>query len=393
MTPPGIESSRLLCLLDLSWWLSRAWYVALREALGGADPATATDRQHRIAATKTIALVTGWLARLLSAPTPACVAVALDSMGPTWRHRRTETLPEERRYKAGRGCRPEAYHRASNTVIEIVQLHAIPILSAEGFEADDCIAAGVAQAVETGLDVAIISADKDLASLVRARGTRPLVVQWPWSGHEGIDEVRNWGDIEKKYGVPPDEIADWLAIVGDASDNVRGVEGVGEEGAAEILRAIRHPLFVATTPHLSPLERALGFAVQAPYDAALATAQRAVRLLKDRPPNALSSDETKAHHAQKLAEAEAIKEQMKAQRRLARDLDRLHASRESVVLARELVTLDASCPIVWRPEELPVGGYDVEGLRALYRDLDFHKLACEVAGQPKRSIQEIIGGP
>lgn len=392
MTPPGMASSRLLCLLDLSWWLSRAWYVALREALGGADPATATDRQHRIAAANTIALVTGWLVRLLSAPAPACLAVALDSMGPTWRHRKTEELPEERRYKAGRLARPEAYHRASNTVIEIVQLHAIPILSAEGFEADDCIAAGVARAVEMGLDVAIISADKDLASLVRARGTRPLVVQWPWSGHEGLEDVRSWGDIEKKYGVPPGEIPDWLAIVGDSSDNVLGVQGVGEEGAAAILSAVRHPLFVVATPQLMPLERALGFAVQAPYDAALALAQRAVRVLKDRPPNALASDETKAHHAQKLAEAEASKEHIKAQRRLARDLDRLRASRESVLLARELVTLHASCPIVWRPDELPVGGYDIEGLRALYRDLNFYALAAEVASQPKRSMHEIIGG-
>lgn len=385
--PPGITSSRLLCVLDLSWWLSRAWYVALREALGGADPGTATDRQHRIAANKTIAMVTGWLVRLLSAPAPACVAVALDSMGTTWRHRKTEMLPEERRYKAGRGRRPEAYHRAANTVIEIVQLHAIPILSAEGFEADDCIAAGVARAREMGLEVAIVSADKDMGALVG-----PGVWQWAWGGREGLEDVRDAIRIAAKHGVPPEELPDWLAIVGDASDNVVGVEGVGEEGAAAILSAVRHPLFVATTPHLTALGRALGFVVQAPDDASLSVAQRAVRLLKDRPPNALASDETKAHHAQKLTEAEATKERIKAQRRLARDLDRLRASRESVLLARELVTLDASCPIVWRAEELPVGGYDVEGLRALYHDLGFYGLGVEVSYQPKRSINEIIGG-
>lgn len=416
MMPPNVTSSRLLCLLDLSWWLSRAWYVALGKVVGNADPATATARQHQIAANGTVALVVGWLARLLSAPAPACVAVALDSMGPTWRHKRTEELPPERRYKAGRPERPSAYHRASNTVIEIVQAHAIPILSAEGHEADDAIAAGVRLAIEVGLDVAIVSADKDFAALVRSMSPRRCswcdgscwtaagvmcrncggvgklisggsVWQWPWNGSDEPEMARDPAATEAKYGVPPGMMADWLAIVGDESDNITGADGVGEKLAAQALRAQSHDL---PGIEASPLEVLFAMVPDEPSDDALATARATLKKIGREVVNPFD-DASVSRIAERKSEAEERLEDIKDRRGVARAVKKIQAQRAQVMLARELVMLDDSCPIVWRPEELPVGGFDLERVRELYRSLGFHGLAAEVRSEPKRSLAEILG--
>lgn len=416
MIPLNVTSSRLLCLVDLSWWLSRAWYVALGKAIGNADPATATARQHQIAANGTVALVSGWLARLLSAPAPACVAVALDSMGPTWRHKRTEELPLERQYKAGRPERPNAYHRASNTVVEIVQAHAIPILSAEGHEADDCIAAAVRLATEAGLDCAILSADKDFGRLVRWPSGKRYdhehvdshdgpwcnacgdvhesfgaggVWQWPWNGSEEPEPARDPAAIETKYSVPPQMMTDWLAIVGDESDNVKGAEGLGEKWAARILHEqARH--FAPMGPSMAPLEGCFALELPDPGDDALAAARNEIARVDRMKVNPFD-DRSVERLTKKRAEAEARLHAVKDRRAFARALRKLKTQREQVILARELVTLDGSCPIVWRREELPVGGFDLERVRELYRELGFHGLAAEVRSDPKRSLAEILG--
>ncbi len=416
MLPPNVTFSRMLCILDLSWWLSRAWYVALNKAIGKADPVTATARQHQIAANDTVAMVTGWLVRFLSAPAPACVAVALDSMGPTWRHARTDELPAERRYKAGRAERPSAYHRASNTVIEIVQAHAIPILSAEGHEADDCIAAAVRLATGAGLDCAIISADKDFGALVRwptgnrydhenldshdgpwcntcgdvhepGTGGAGGVWQWPWNGSDDPELARDPITIEAKYGVSPAMMADWLAIVGDESDNVKGAAGVGEEWAAKILRA-QARCFVGS--EVAPLDGAFAMVPDERGDDVLAAARYALKKVEREVPNPFD-DASVSRIEERRAEAQARLDDIKERRGLSRALKKLREQRDQVLLARELVTLDASCPIVWRPEELPVGGFDLERVRELYRELGFYGLAAEVRSEPKRSLDEIWG--
>jgi 5'-3' exonuclease len=397
MIPPGIFSGRLLCLLDLSWWLSCAWYQALREVLGDVDPAQATEQHYRKAANKTIALVAGWIARLLSAPLPACVAVAVDTLGPTIRHEMTKGLPEERRYKAGRPARPVAYHRAANTVLEIVQLHAIPVLAAEGYEADDVIATASRLAVEAGLQVAIIAEDKDMAALVRGGA----VWQWAWCGREGIEDIRGPTEIELRYGgrtsggqwygIAPELVPDWLAIVGDAADNVKGVEGLGELGAARVLMAASSGPIGASvgSPWDRGIDRALALELPEVSAEAVAEATKALKKIDNTKPNALS-DEAIVRLCRKRAEAQAKVIELKEARLLWRLVAKLKAQREGVLLARDLVTLRDDCPIVWRPEELPVGGFDLEGLRALYHELGFHAMAAEVRSQPKRSLTDIL---
>jgi 5'-3' exonuclease len=387
MIPPGIPADRLLCLLDLSWWLSRAWYQASREVLGGNDPALATERDHGIAARRTIALVAGWLARLLCSPIPACLAVAVDSLGPTFRHELTSAFPEERRYKAGRPSRPVAYHRAANKILELVQLHSIPVLAAEGYEADDAIATANRLALAEGLDVAIIAQDKDFAALVQEH-----VWMWAWVGLEGQADVRDPAAVWHRYGarskmadrwvgVLPRHIHDWLALVGDACDNVAGVEGVGELGAAELLDA------VPGGPGRG-IDRLLTWHPGEVSDDAIAEAKGLIGKMANVRPNLLS-DESVVRHAERRVQAEAQLSDLRERRRLSRLLNKVKAQREQALIARELVTLRTDAPIVWRPGELPIGGFDVDGLRDLYHDLGFHAMASEVRDQPKRSIREI----
>jgi 5'-3' exonuclease len=389
MTPPGVDPRRLLVILDLSWWLTRAWHIALSAELGKRREEEATADDHARAGSGMVATFAGWLAELLTPPTPACIAAALDSVGPTWRHARTAHLPEERRYKAGRPARPVAYQRARNVALDLVSAHGIPLLAAEGWEADDAIAAAVVRARALGLAVAICSSDKDHAALVG-----PGVVQWAWGGGtgpaSGLRDMRGVAEVTRRYGVPPALVPDWLAIAGDAGDGVHGAEGVGDKGAVAILEVVQNPLFVLATPELTPLDRALGLEVAAPPDAALDAARRRRNGVRDAPPNALAGDDARARHAARLAEAEGALEGVKRQRALARLFERLRASRETVLLARELVTLDAAAPIRWVPEELPVGGFDVPELRRLYERVGFTALAREVRPMAKRTIEEVL---
>lgn len=386
MIPPGVDPSRLLALLDLSWWLTRAWHIALKDELGERREEEATAIDHERAGDHMIAIMTGWIVELLSPPLPACIAAALDSIGPTWRHEKTANLPEEARYKAKRRRRPIAYQRARNTVLDVIEAHGIPIFAAEGWEADDCIAAAAMRARALGLSVALVSSDKDHAVLVG-----PGVVQWAWGGGAtGRLDVRSEAWVRAHHGVPPDQIPDLLAIMGDATDNVQGAEGLGDKGALAVLETVSNPLIACVTPHLTPLERALGLVVQAPDEAAMTAARRVRDQVRKAKPNALAGDEAAARHAQQVAAAEAALVQIKAQRCLARNFERLHAAAAQVRLARELVTLDKAAPIRWRPAELPAGGFDVPRLRAIYEGLGFTALARNVGPLAKKPIDEIL---
>ena len=115
----------------------------------------------------------------------------------------------------------------------LLEAYDTPIMSLEGFEADDVIGSLARQGVDAGLNVVIVSGDKDFHQLVRpgvwllnpGRGG-PASVEEHWVGVENGSE---------RLGVPPDRTIDFLALVGDTSDNVPGVKGIGEKGAQELI--------------------------------------------------------------------------------------------------------------------------------------------------------------
>ncbi len=147
------------------------------------------------------------------------VAVCFD-VGRTWRH---ELSPA---YKANRDAKPEEALAQRKNALGVLSRDGFPMWSAEGYEADDVIASAVRVAKERGIRSTIATADKDLMQLV---DDHCVVLSTRTDNFLGPAEVR------EKFGVEPGQIADWLALVGDKSDNVAGVPGIGEKRAADLL--------------------------------------------------------------------------------------------------------------------------------------------------------------
>ncbi len=169
--------------------------------------------------TKAVYVFATMLAKVLREEQPDHVVVVFDAPGRTFRH----DLYED--YKATRDAQPEDLSRQFPIARELVEALRIPTLEVEGCEADDVIATLVATA-PPGVRVAIVSTDRDLMQLVDERVT--LL--------DGIRD-RRFGpaEVEKKFGVPPDKVLDLRALVGDTSDNIPGVKGVGEKTAAQLI--------------------------------------------------------------------------------------------------------------------------------------------------------------
>src|SRR5690606_27369154 len=159
--------------------------------------------------------------KLLAGRTPRYGAVVFDAPGrATFRDR---AYPH---YKAHRPRMPDALREQLPLIDELVAAHDYPILRVPGVEADDVIATLTRQAVERGLEVYIVSGDKDFAQLVSDRvrlfdSTREVVYD---------PEL-----VRRRWGLPPHLFVDFLALVGGASDNIPGVPGIGAQTAAALL--------------------------------------------------------------------------------------------------------------------------------------------------------------
>lgn len=131
-------------------------------------------------------------------------------------------------YKANRTVREAELAFQLTTARDAVRAFGIPSVEVEGFEADDIIATYTMQAVDRGIEVVIMSSDKDLMQLVCPTVTmrRPGRNGWEVCGIDYVTE---------RFGIPPYLMGDLLALVGDASDNVPGVKGIGEKKAGHLL--------------------------------------------------------------------------------------------------------------------------------------------------------------
>lgn len=154
------------------------------------------------------------------------VAVAFDLPGPTFRTALQES------YKQNRPTMPLGLRGQMAAIQEACGLFGVPALSQPGFEADDVIATcvGAARAARLGT-VAIVTTDKDLMQLVSAAGAATEVVLW----NDRTKQLYNAAGVEEKHGVAPHQMGDYLALVGDSSDNVPGVPGIGPKRAATLL--------------------------------------------------------------------------------------------------------------------------------------------------------------
>ncbi len=163
---------------------------------------------------------TSMLINVLRDEKPSFVAVAFDVSRVSFR---TEMFPE---YKATRAKSPEEFKGQVELIADVVEALGIPVFRKEGFEADDLIATLATQAHEQGIEVQIITGDRDTFQLVDEQTT----VLYPRKGVSDLARMTP-ASIEEKYGVTPTQYADLAALRGDSSDNLPGIPGVGEKTA------------------------------------------------------------------------------------------------------------------------------------------------------------------
>ncbi len=241
------------------------------------------------------------LRKLLREERPELVGIALDVSSDTVRKEQYAD------YKANRKPMPEDLRPQIPWIRKLIEAHRIPILELVKYEADDVLGTLSRAAAAAGYEVVLVSADKDLMQLV---GERVSLF------HTGREKLYGPREVEADYGVPPEKIVDYLALVGDTSDNVPGVPLIGGKTAASLLA------------DFGSLEELL---------------ERA--------------DEVKGKRGEYL---------------------RTH--RDDALLSRDLVTIHTDLPVEFAPEELRHDPPDPDRLRELYRELEFHSLIEELEG-------------
>lgn len=207
-----------LVLIDGNSILNRAFYGIM-----GSKMLTTPDGKYTNA-------VYGFLAimfKVIDDLNPEYMAVAFDLKAPTVRHKMYEG------YKATRKGMPNELAEQMPIIKEILELMHIKIIEKEGYEADDILGTLAKKGEKAGLDVTIVSGDRDTFQLA----TSKIVIRIPHT-KVGKTEVDTFGeeDIIQKYGVKPKELIEVKGLMGDTSDNIPGIPGVGEKTALDIVK-------------------------------------------------------------------------------------------------------------------------------------------------------------
>jgi DNA polymerase-1 len=307
----GPESPRLF-LVDGYALIYRAFFALISRPL-------TTSKGENTSASWGIA---NFLQRLLTKHQPDYLGWVHDS-GLSFRHERYPA------YKATREKLTEElqsdFDRGMDRICEMLDAYRIPIMTLPGYEADDVIGTLVARSVEAGVNVVVVSGDKDFQQLVRpgvwllnpGRGG-PANVEEHWVGVENGEE---------RLGVPPEFVTDYLALVGDSSDNIPGVRGIGEKTAADLVKQYGH------------LESILAHTTE---------------ITKKRPREAL------LEHS------------------------------ENARLSKELVTIRADLAVPFDLDNLRLKRPDYPRLRDLFIELEFHSLAKDIANQAPAPEQQAV---
>lgn len=165
------------------------------------------------------------LVQLIEKEKPTHIAVVWDTAAPTFRHELDE------QYKANRPPQPEDLTTGIPLIKDMVKRFGIPNLEHDGYEADDIIGTLAYEASGEDVDVFLVTPDKDFMQLV----TDNVKMYKPLNHTKGFDIIDIDG-VKKYFGVPPEKVIDVLALIGDNSDNIPGVPGIGKKGAPKIIK-------------------------------------------------------------------------------------------------------------------------------------------------------------
>ncbi|HEV2201769.1 MAG TPA: DNA polymerase I [Bryobacteraceae bacterium] len=203
-----------LFLIDTFGFIFRAYHARARS---GAPPMrTSTGIQ-----TEAVYIFHNMVKKLRDTHKPDYFAAVFESLGPTFRDEAFEA------YKANRTETPPDLIEQIPWIRKTLEAMSIPVLEYETFEADDVIGTIARRAAGQGIDVVIVSSDKDMLQLVNDRVTMLNPMK--------DDLVFDAAETEKFMGVRPDQVADLLALKGDSVDNIPGAPGIGEKGARDLI--------------------------------------------------------------------------------------------------------------------------------------------------------------
>lgn len=245
------------------------------------------------------------LLNILENDKPDYIAVAFDT-GKTFRD---EMFPE---YKATRAKMPDDLRPQIDRIRQLVDAFNMPRLEMEGFEADDVLGSVAKQAAAQGIGVKIITGDRDLLQLVGDH----IIVNLPEGGKMGdAKDYITDEDVIAKFGVPPRLVVDYKALIGDTSDNIPGVKGVGEKTAQALYQKYT------------------------------------------------SLDDIYAH-------LDELPEKTR---------QKLEQGREMAYLSRELARIRADLPVKLDLEQAKAGDFDADKVEALLKELEFKSLLTKAA--------------
>ena len=288
VTPDAAETPKRLFLLDGHSLSYRAFFAL--------PPSLATTSGQ---VTNAVYGFTSMLIKLLTEEHPDLIAVAFDVGKPTAR------LEKYAEYKAGRPETPDEFRQQLGLIVEVLETLRIPVIGIEGHEADDAIATLALRALEQGIEVVVVTADRDFFQLVRPGITVMFNVK-------GISDIRVYDvvAITERFGLPPEKYLDYVALKGDASDNIPGVPGVGEKTASRLVQEFG------------------------------------------------SVEEL-------LRRTDELKGKLK---------DSIEAAGEQLVLNKELAELNTEVDVPIGPEDAVMGAWDLDAVRRLFTSLEFRTL-------------------
>ena len=290
----GPVARQRLFLIDSFGFIFRAYHARARS---GAPPM----RTSTGLSTEAVYIFNNMLRKLWKQYEPAYIAAVFESSAPTHR------VQEFAEYKANRAEMPPDLGEQIPWVRRILDAMRIPVLEFPGYEADDVIGTIARRVEQAGMDVVIVSSDKDMLQLVNER----VSMLNPAKDDEWYDPVK----VKEFMGVPPERVADLLALKGDSVDNIPGAPGIGDKGARDLIE------------RFGSVEAAL----------------------------------------ERAAEVE---------RKMYRES--LQNNAERVRMSKRLATIATEVPVEFSVEGVKAQPLDTERLKALYKELEFHSLLKEL---------------
>jgi len=208
-TPRDLQEKQRFYIIDGNSYIYRAFYAIKNLSTSYGLP------------TNAVFGFANMLLKVVKDKSPDLLAIAFDPKGPTRRH------AEFKEYKAHRPPMPRDLVTQIPYIHRLVEAFRIPVFISEGQEADDVIATLACKGRDHGLDVTIVTGDKDIMQLVGPGLTVYDTLK---------EKVYTPKDVEERFGVPPERMIELMGLMGDASDNIPGVPGVGEKTAQALIK-------------------------------------------------------------------------------------------------------------------------------------------------------------